>query len=98
MIPDFVTREDLNRWNKNIDEDPYLDPKLAEDATIREICLAGHWLLEELDKLGCSDSIEVTLQYLGGKLSFGRDPWIAHEFILNSFKNNLIVFENIIYN
>jgi len=98
MIPDFVTRDDLDRWNKNIDEDPHLDHAFVEDATIREICLCGLWLLEELDKLECKESKKTTLQYLAGKLSFGRDPWVAHQFVLDSFKNNLIIFENIVYN
>jgi hypothetical protein len=91
--PDFVTNEDIARWSENIDNDPRLSPALKEQAIIREICYAGLWLTEELEKLKCPEEMIVRIQYTAGKLSYGRDIWEVHQMILDGYKLNEIEFE-----
>lgn len=91
--PEFVLQEDLSRWDERIDSDPNLPPSLAANPIIREVCYAGQWLAEELEKLQCPDHLIVRIQHAAGGLSFGRDIWETHQMILTSYKNDEMEFE-----
>lgn len=90
--PEFVTPQDIMRWSVIIDNDPALPKEYANNSVIREVCLAGLWLCDELEKLGCSPDIIVRIQWAGGRLSFGRDTWEVHQKLLEDYKNNLLKF------
>lgn len=92
--PDFITNEDIARWSKNLEEDESLSKELINSPIIREVCYAGLWLSEELEKLNCPNSIIVRIQYSAGKVSFSRDPWQVHQGFLEKYKNNELIFEN----
>jgi hypothetical protein len=92
--PEFVTNEDVARWSDNIDNDSNLSEALTQNPIIRELCFAGLWLGEELQKLECPDEMIVRIQYTAGKLSFGRDPWETHQKTLESYKLNELEYES----
>ena len=91
--PEFITNEDIARWSDNIDRDPYFSPALLCSPLIREVCFAGLWLTEKLEKLNCPPTIITRIQWTAGKLSFGKDIWEVHQEILEKYKNNELVFE-----
>lgn len=91
--PDFVTGENLARWSENLDSDPNLPQDLIQSPIVREVCYAGLFLIEELEKLQCPESIIIRIQFTAGKLSFGRDAWDVHLKLLDDYKNNQLVFE-----
>ena len=90
--PEFVTAEDIARWSKEIDNDKSLPPNLSKSPVIREVCFAGLWLSEQLDTLGCPESLIVRIQYTAGKVSFGKDAWRIHQQFLDGYKNNTLDF------
>jgi hypothetical protein len=91
--PDFVTEDDVTRWSSNIDTDPGLPKSLAASPTVREVCYAGLWLCEELEKLECPAILIVRIQDAAGRLSFGRDPWEVSFELLKRYQSNELVFE-----
>lgn len=93
LRPNFVTENDILRWDIIIDNDPLLPKSLATSPTIREVCYAGLWLWDELEKLDCPEFVIVRIQDTAGKLSFGRDTWDVSAKLLESYKNNELVFE-----
>jgi len=90
--PDFISAEDISRWSKEIDNDDRLPKGLIESPIIREVCFAGLWLCEELEKLSCPDSLIIRIQFTAGRMSFGKDAWQVHQQILNGYKNNELDF------
>ena len=93
LRPNFVTEEDILRWSSIIDNDPLMPKSLAATPTIREVCYAGLWLCDELEKLSCPDFVIVRIQEAAGRLSFGRDTWEVSAQLLESYKNNELIFE-----
>jgi hypothetical protein len=91
--PDFVTDEDISRWNTHMNDNPQLPQLLISNPTIREVCYAGEWLSEELDKLDCPEEFLNRILFTAGKLSFGRDPWEIHQQMLNSYNLNELDYE-----
>lgn len=94
MRPDFITNEDIERWSKNIDMDPDLPKVFADSAIVRELCYAGLWLSEELEKLSCPEDLITRIQFTAGKLSYGRDAWETHQKVLEAYKNAELIFED----
>jgi len=92
--PDFITEEDIARWSYNIDNDDNLPKEFVNSPLIREVCYAGLWLSEELDKADCPESIVTRIQYTAGKIAFGRDIWDVHQGILAKYKTGELVFED----
>lgn len=92
--PNFITNEDILRWTDAIDSDPTIPKEMINSPLIREVCYAGAWLSEELEKLQCPEVILVRIQWTAGKMSYGRDPWEVHQMILEGYKNNTLVFES----
>ncbi len=91
--PKTITQEDLDRWNSNIDNDPWIAPQLVTIPIMREVCCAGLWLAEQLAKSGCPDILIPRIQWTAGKLSFGRDVWDVHQDILQKYQDNELIFE-----
>jgi len=91
--PEFVTNEDIARWSENIDNDPKLPVTLSSNPVIREVCYAGLWLCEELEKLGCPEELITRIQFTAGRAAYGRDPWEVHQELLNGYKNNELEYE-----
>lgn len=91
--PNFVTEEDISRWSENIDTDPGMPKSLATIPLIREVCYAGLWLCDELEKLECPDFLMIRIQDAAGRLSYGRDPWEVSEELLQRYKNDELIFE-----
>lgn len=90
--PEFVSSADIVRWSTAIDNDKSLPPNLSKSPVIREVCFAGLWLSEQLENLGCPDSLIVRIQYTAGKVSFGKDTWEIHQQFLEGYKNNTLDF------
>jgi len=91
--PDFVTNEDLARWSENIDNDPLVDTVLVQSPIIREVCYSGLWLCEKLEELLCPRELIGRIQFTGGRLSFGRDPWLVHQELLQLYIDGELNFE-----
>lgn len=93
LRPNFVTEDDILRWDNIIDNDPFMPEALAATPTIREVCYAGLWLWDELEKLECPEFVIVRIQEAAGRLSYGRNTWDVSAKMLESYKNNELVFE-----
>lgn len=91
--PDFITEEDILRWNKAIDSSPQIPKEMAQSALIKELCYAGIYLSEQLVNLKCPDSLIFRIQFSAGKASYGKDPWDVHLQFLEGYKNNELDFE-----
>ena len=91
--PEFVTNEDLARWDEIIDEDAMLPKVVSDNPIIREACYAGQWLGEELAKLGCSQEKSIRIIFTAGKLSFGRDTWQVSIDMLKAYKEETLEYE-----
>jgi len=91
--PDFINNDDIKRWMKMLEADNQVPKELINTPLVKEVCLAGLWLTEELEKLNCPDVIMFRIQWTAGKLSYGRDPWDIHQEILSQYKNNTLIFE-----
>jgi thymidine kinase len=92
--PEFVSNEDLDRWSEVIDNDERIPKHVAQAVLIREVCYAGLYLVEQLEKLNCPDDLSVRIQWQGGKASFGRDPWEVHQKLLEDYIDNKLLFED----
>jgi len=88
MLHKYLTNEKLAEYDSAIDDDPFIPKEYKDNFVIREVCRAGLYLCDELDILGCPMNLIIRIQYTAGKLSFGRDPWQMHLFILDEYKNN----------
>lgn len=92
--PEFVTNEDIQRWDIKIDNDPFIDPILTQNPIIREVCYAGQFLADKLVELNCPDILIARIMYTAGAMCFGRkDPWAIHQDILNKYIDNTLEFE-----
>lgn len=91
--PNFITKQDIKRWSDNIDQDPHITSAIRNSPVIREVCYAGLWLSEELEKEGCPFPLITRIQWTAGKLSYGRDIWEVHQDILTKYRNNELTFE-----
>lgn len=91
--PNFISEEDIFRWNNNIDNDSSFPKSLKSSPTIREVCFAGLWLCEQLANLGCPDFLIVRIQDTAGRLSFGRNPWEVSQELLQQYCSNELIFE-----
>lgn len=91
--PLTITNDDLARWNVVLDKDPFLQNQTLSPIII-EVCYAGLWLAEELQKLHCPEDIIGKIIYTAGGLCFGqKDPWLIHDNILQSYINNTLQFD-----
>jgi hypothetical protein len=97
MRPEFITEADITRWSKNYEEETRhqadMPSFLFDSPIIREVCYAGMWLCEELEKLNCSPELITRIQFTAGGMSFGRDPWAAHQKVLEAYRNNELKLE-----
>jgi hypothetical protein len=91
--PDFITQQDIARWDDNIDNDPNILDFWRKDPQLRETIYAGLWLAERLKLAGCSDLLITRIQYTTGQLSFGHNPWDMAQDMLYSYLHNLLEFE-----
>jgi|SRR6185436_2775521 len=91
--PKSITEVDIDRWLQNINKDDYVSPLLKIYPSMKEVCLAGLWLCEELKKLGCPNVLICRIQWTAGKLSVGKDAWDVHQDILEDYKNKKLVIE-----
>jgi len=93
LRPNYITEDDILRWDIIINNDPFMPESLAASPTIREVCYAGLWLWDELEKLECPEFVIVQIQEAAGRLSFGRNTWDVSAKMLENYKNNELVFE-----
>lgn len=91
--PERVTNEDISRWDEIIEKDEILPSEVKQNPVIREVCYAGQWLSEELEKVGCPEEFVVRITYTAGQLCFGRDIWEVHQDMLKAFINNELEYE-----
>lgn len=90
--PEFVTDEDLARWNRCMDNDTNLPSFIRTIPIMQEVCYAGLWFAESLSDLNVSDERITALQFTAGRYAFGRDPWAAHQDLLEKYKAGEIKF------
>jgi len=91
--PSSVTNEDIARWDENINNDPKLSRAISMFPMLKEVCFAGLWFAEELKKMGLSNEKITQLQFTAGRYSFGRDPWEAHQTVIDLYSKGEIKFE-----
>ena len=91
--PDFISNTDIARWSAELDSDPDISPDLVSEPIIREVCYAGMWLVEQLQKEHCPNELIDRIQYSAGKSSFGKDPWEIHQNFLGGYRNNKLDFQ-----
>ncbi len=93
MRPEFITSQQIERWEQILSEDPNFSPDFLESIVLKEVCFAGLYLGEQLEELGCAEDLIFRIQFTAGKLSFGREPWQIHLEILSDYKNNKLVYD-----
>lgn len=97
MRPEFITDEDIERWDNNIKKDITLPEAVAESVSVnpilREAMYAGLWLGEQLAELECAPEKIMRIQFTAGCLTFGRDIWEVHQEILDDYRNDRIEWE-----
>jgi hypothetical protein len=93
MRPEFVTQEDIDRWSEALDKETLVPKFLTQAPLVREVFYAGYWLGEKLLAAGCSEELAVRIGYLGGQLSFGKNPWQVHQELWDDYINNRMEFE-----
>jgi hypothetical protein len=93
MYNKYVSLEKIKEYDDNIDKDPYIPQMIKDNATIREVCRAGLYLVEQLEALQCPAEYVIRIQYTAGRCSFGREPWEVHQQFLESYKLNEMEFE-----
>lgn len=94
MRPNFITNDDIARWDSIIEQDEFCTPEMKASVIFKEVCYSGLWLSEELAKLQCPDSLITRMQYSAGKDSFGREPWEIVQKYLEEYKNNKLILED----
>ncbi len=85
MRPNFITQEDITRWDETIDSDEDMPKGFADNPTQREVCYAGLWLYEQLMELDCPEVDAFQMQYTAGALSVTNDPWEVHQKTLEIY-------------
>ena len=90
--PELVTVADMVRWSESLDNDARL-ANVKGIPALREVCFAGMYLSEELEKLDCPADLIVRIQYTAGVMSFGRDTWEVATMLLTKFKDQTLEFE-----
>jgi hypothetical protein len=92
--PDFIKVTDIKRWEENINNDPHIPKSWLALPPIKEACLAGLWLAEELAKQKCPEEIIIRIQYTAGMLCYGKDIWAVHQQILQDYTDGNLEFED----
>lgn len=88
MRPKFITKKDVERWDKEINESKDVPKELTQYPIIREICYSGLYLAEKLSELQCPESLIERIQFAAGKASFGNDPWYIHQKFISDYENS----------
>lgn len=100
-IPETVTEEDVCRWEsfferdkesfENISEDDFCLSKLFKGFTQcskKEVYISGHWLSEELKKLGADEQTAGECCFANGqKTAFSEDAWETAKQSLEDYKS-----------
>lgn len=94
MRPNYITNDDLLRWDRAIDDNPFIPVHMAQNPIIREVCYAGQWLREKLLELQCPEILIGRILFTAGQMCFGNDPWNIHQKILNEFIDGTLEFED----
>lgn len=92
--PDFITEEDIARWTESVSEEQefiHLTKIMGESKTLLEVCFAGLYLAEQLEKLKVPEELITRIQFTAGRLSFGRDPWKVTMMLLDKYQKNELV-------
>lgn len=92
--PECITSQDLERFSNSIDQDPFISLEIKNSPLLREVCYAGLYLAEELEKLNCPSHLIVAIQYSAGQNSFGNDIWETHLYFLKEYKLGNLEFED----
>jgi hypothetical protein len=93
MRPNYITNEDLLRWDAAIDSNPLIPAHMANSAIIREVCYAGQWIREKLLELKCPEVLIGRILFTAGQMCFGRDPWEIHHNILDEYIDGTLEFD-----
>lgn len=88
--PDFVCDDDIVRWSKELDDDPTIPKELIKEPILKEVCLAGMWLNEKLNELGCPSEMITKLQFGAGKQSYGKNIWEIHKKFLDDYNSGIM--------
>lgn len=91
--PDFISDEDIARWSEELYNDPKIPNELIDEPILKEVCLAGMWLSEKLDELGCPNEMITRIQFGAGKHSYGRDIWMVHKQFLDDYCNGITTID-----
>lgn len=91
--PNYISNEDIKRWEKNLKEDKITSPYTRNNPILREVCYANIFLREKLEQLNCPEELILRINFTAGKMSFGRDPWGIAEFLLEKYEKNELVLE-----
>ncbi len=86
-VANFVSDEEVAVLDKQIDDDEFLPMSFKSQPILREILRAGLWLVSELKKLNCDESLIMQFQYTHGSISFGRDPWAQAKLLLEEYND-----------
>jgi hypothetical protein len=92
MKPDHITQEQYDQWNAKVEADPLIPPIFKTNPDAREVCIAGYWLQELLDKQLCPHEIKFRIFFSYGEMAYEEDPWKLVEQISKEYANGTLVF------
>jgi len=91
--PNFITTDQIDRWNIAVDNDPLLPDGFKKLPRLREVIYAGFWLVETLRELNASEEHIFQLKFYHGQSSFGRDCWEVAQNLIEMYESGEIEFE-----
>jgi hypothetical protein len=94
LKPDHITEEQYNQWLAAVEADPLIPANIKTDADALEVCIAGHWLKQELDKLKCPADLQLRIFFTYGQLAYEGDPWKMAQLISQEYASGSLVFED----
>ena len=94
MKPDYISQEQYDKWMDLVSKDPQIPSDFKQHPVAREVCIAGHFLKQELDALNCPNDLQLRIFYTFGQLSHEADPWDMAQLIIKEYKDGTLVFEN----
>jgi len=90
----YVTLEKIQQFDEGINQDKELLQLIKQHPILREVCRAGLFLAEELEKDNCPEEFVLKIQEMAGKLSYKKDPWSVSAELLERYRKNELIIEN----
>src|SRR4051812_1726535 len=87
--PDFITSEQISRWDDNIKNDAAVQALMTDDIAdplhFKEMLYASLWLNESMYEMGFDELIIVQTSIILGQESAYLDPWCVAKILFDMY-------------